>query len=293
MIINGKNIASQIQEELREKLSLLKARKPALAMVLVGSHPASQIYVSRKAKACEEVGILSIRRLLPESISETKLLQEIDTLNENEDIDGILVQLPLPVHMNPMKVIQHISPDKDVDGLHAINAGKLLVGDETGFVPCTPLGIKVLLERSKVAVQGKHVVVVGRSNLVGKPIAVLLMQNAPGANATVTIAHSQSHDLPAICRTADILIAAMGKPQFIKGNMVKEGVVVVDVGINKVGERIVGDVDWDTVSPKCSLITPVPGGVGPMTIAMLLSNTLKAFERRVKDEGGERMKDEG
>lgn len=289
-LINGKEIASAIQEELREKVSKLTGRKPCLAMILVGNNPASQIYVERKSKACLSSGFLSIIRHLSAETAQEQLLNEIRSLNRDDSVDGILVQLPLPAHMNSVIVTQQISPEKDVDGLHFINAGKLLIGDNSGFVPCTPLGIKVLLERSSINVAGKHVVILGRSNLVGKPLAVLLMQNAPYANATVTIAHSRTHNLSALCRSADILVAAIGKPQFVTADMVKKGAIIIDVGINQIsdasslkGHRIVGDVDFDSVKSKCIAITPVPGGVGPMTIAMLLSNTWKAFER--KDEG--------
>lgn len=289
-LINGKEIAAAIQEELRAKTSIVTGRKPCLAMILVGNNPASQIYVERKSKACLSTGFRSIKRHLPEKISEEELLNEIRALNADDSVDGILVQLPLPSHMNSVTVTQQISPEKDVDGLHFLNAGKLLIGDNTGFVPCTPLGIKVLLEKSSFSVAGKHVVILGRSNLVGKPLAVLLMQNAPGANATVTVAHSRTNELAALCRSADILVAAIGKPQFVTADMVKKGTIVVDVGINQIpdassphGHRIVGDVDFDSVKNKCAALTPVPGGVGPMTIAMLLSNTWKSFSR--KDDG--------
>lgn len=287
MIIDGKAIASQIQKEIQNEIALITGRKPCLAVILVGSHPPSQIYVSRKTQACAAVGMLSIKRNLPADISESDLLKEIDILNSDPTVDGILVQLPLSAHINPVTVIKNISPDKDVDGLHPMNAGKLLIGDPHGFVPCTPLGIKTLLERSSIEVEGKHVVVLGRSNLVGKPAATLLMQNAPGANATVTLVHSLTPNISEICRMADILIVAIGQPKFITANMVKEGVVIVDVGINKIdadtpqGYQIVGDVDFDSVLSKCSFITPVPGGVGPMTIAMLLSNTLKSYKNKM------------
>lgn len=280
MIIDGKAIASKIQEEITLELSGIKTRKPCLAMVLVGEHPPSKIYVNRKMQACEQVGMLSLRPHFPDTISEADLLKEIEKLNKDPKVDGILVQLPLPAHINPMNVIRKISPDKDVDGLHPINAGKLLLGDSSGFVPCTPLGIKVLLERTKINVSGQHVVIIGRSNLVGKPMAALLMQNAPGANASVTILHSHSKNSSEICREADILIVAIGKPHFVNEKMVKKGAVVIDVGINKLENKIVGDVDFEAVKNKASYITPVPGGVGPMTIAMLLSNTLKSYKQK-------------
>lgn len=283
MIIDGKAIASQIQNEIKEQVNAINGRKPCLAVILVGNNPASEIYVNRKTLACQETGILSIRKNLPADCAEKDLLQVLDGFNRDHAVDGILLQLPLPAHINSARVLQFISPEKDVDGLHPVNAGKLIMGDTEGFAPCTPLGIKVLLERSKIPVSGKHVVIMGRSNLVGKPMASLLMQNAPGANATVTVVHSKSSNLTAICRQADIIIAAIGQPQFLKADMVKDNVVVIDVGINKIedassgkGYRIVGDVDFDNVKDKCEFITPVPGGIGPMTIAMLLSNTVKS-----------------
>jgi methylenetetrahydrofolate dehydrogenase (NADP+)/methenyltetrahydrofolate cyclohydrolase len=282
MIIDGKLIANQIQEEIKCELANMQGRKPCLAVVLVGEHPASLIYVSKKEKACADVGILSVKRSLPSTISEISLIHEIEKLNGNASVDGILLQLPLPHHINPLNVILHISPDKDVDGLHPTNIGKLLIGDDT-FAPCTPHGVKVMLERSDIEVAGKHVLVIGRSTLVGKPMAAILMQSAQGGNATVTIAHSRTVNLGALSRMADIIIAAIGQPKFLTADMIKEGAVVIDVGINKIedktrssGYRIVGDVDFDNVKDKCSFITPVPGGVGPMTIAMLLSNTMKA-----------------
>jgi methylenetetrahydrofolate dehydrogenase (NADP+) / methenyltetrahydrofolate cyclohydrolase len=280
MIIDGKVIAAQIEQEIQAKISVLKRRKPCLAMVIAGTHAPSQIYVSRKAQACEKIGMLSIRKHLSSDITEEELMHEVALLNADPSIDGILVQLPLPLHINPKKVIACISPEKDVDGLHPVNAGKLLTGDETGFVPCTPLGIKELLERSSIDVTGKHVLVIGRSNLVGKPMAALLMQNSSGANATVTVAHSHTKNIKELCLMADIIIAAIGKPKFLTEDMVKQGAVVIDVGINKIENHIVGDVDFEHVKDKCSFITPVPGGVGPMTIAMLLSNTWKSFQNK-------------
>lgn len=286
MIMDGKAVATQIQQELKQEIAQAsKKRPPCLAVILVGTHLPSQIYVNRKRKACESIGILSILHQLPEETSEAMLLQQLDQLNRDPNVDGILVQLPLPPQINPMTIIQRIDPRKDVDGLHPINAGKLLTGDTTGFVPCTPLGIKVLLERSEINVSGKHVVILGRSNLVGKPLAALLMQNAEGANATVTVAHSFSNQVKELCQIADILVVAMGRAQFVKADMVRPGVVIVDVGINKVGDEIVGDVDFDAVKGKCAFITPVPGGVGPMTIAMLLSNTWKAASQSLKSKG--------
>lgn len=286
MIIDGKKIADEIQKELKARISHLKGRKPALAVILVGEHPPSQIYVDRKAEACKEIGMHSIKRLLPSSISEQELLDEVEKLNRDPHVDGILVQLPLPQHINPTKIIRAISPDKDVDGFHPTNVGKMLIGDTDGFFPCTPLGIKELLDRSKIEVAGKHVVVLGRSNIVGKPMAAMLMQSMPGGNATVTIVHKQSTNIAPLCLMADILIVAIGQPRFLTADFVKEGAVVIDVGINKIanpkkksGYEIVGDVDFEHVKAKCSYITPVPKGVGPMTIAMLLSNTMQAYEK--------------
>lgn len=286
MLIDGKEIARQIELEIKEKIARLKKRKPCLAVILVGSHPASQIYVSRKTAACQNAGMLSLRKEFSETLSEDALVQEIEKLNQNPEVDGILVQLPLPAHINPTRITQCVDPKKDVDGFHPVNVGKLLIGETDGFIPCTPLGIKVLLERSGIDVGGKNALVIGRSNIVGKPMAALLMQSQPGGNATVTIAHSRTKDIKKLCLEADIIIAAIGQPQFIKADMVKEGTVIIDVGINKIdnaakkaGYQIVGDVDFENVAPKCAFITPVPGGVGPMTIAMLLSNTLTSYER--------------
>lgn len=287
MLIDGKKIAAEIQEELTNEIMQFSGRKPCLAVILVGDHPPSQIYVKRKISACHSVGIHSIQRIFPSSITEMKLLNELKFLNEDPSVDGILVQLPLPVHISPFKIMHAIYPEKDVDGFHPINMGKLLIGEKDGFAPCTPLGIKVLLERYSLDTDGKNVVILGRGNLVGKPMSVMLMQNVSGANATVTVVHSRSKNIPEICQKADILIAAIGSPKFVTADMVKDGVVVVDVGINKVlnpalpsGYQIVGDVDFDAVADKCSHITPVPGGVGPMTIAMLLSNTIKSYKQR-------------
>ena len=287
MLIDGKIIAMQVQQEIKQGLANITGRKPCLAVILVGDHPASEIYVDRKAKACAEVGILSLKKQLPKSTTEAALISEIEALNADNSVDGILVQLPLPEQINPINIIHRISPAKDVDGLHPENVGKMLIGEQSGFIPCTPLGIKVLLERCNIEVAGKHVVILGRSNLVGKPTAAILMQNTLGGNATVTVAHSRTANLAALCRMADILIAAIGQPRFVTAEMVKDGAVVVDVGINKiedksrsVGYQIVGDVDFETVKDKCAYITPVPGGIGPMTIAMLLSNTLKSYLNR-------------
>lgn len=287
MLIDGKAIAQQVQQEIKLKLIELSGRPPCLAVIIAGDNPASKIYVSRKTKACTDVGMNSIKLELPSNVSEQELLGEISKLNTDDTVDGILVQLPLPPHINPIKIIHHISPLKDVDGLHPINVGKLFIGETDTFVPCTPLGIQVLLERSNIEVAGKHALIIGRSNLVGKPLAALLMQSNPGGNATVTIAHSRTRNLKDLCLMADIVIAAIGRPRFVTADMIKEGAVVVDVGINKIDTpgknpsyQLVGDVDFDHVKDKCSWITPVPGGVGPMTIAMLLSNTLKSYLQR-------------
>ncbi len=287
MIINGKQIADEIQKEIKEKINTYSTRPPCLAVIIVGNNPASIIYIGRKTLACQSVGIESIRITLPDSITEEELIHEIDLLNNNENVDGILVQLPLPLHINPHRITYHITPDKDVDGFHPFNVGKMLIGEKDGFLPCTPLGIRVLLERSLIETKGKHIVVLGRSNIVGKPAAALLMQNTPSGNATVTITHSYTQNLKEICLSGDILVVAIGKPGFLKADMVKKGAVVIDVGTNKIddpaakkGYRIVGDVDFKNVEPKCSYITPVPGGVGPMTIAMLLHNTLLSYQRK-------------
>jgi len=284
MLIDGKKIANEIQKELKFSLDNISGPKPCLAVIIVGNHPPSLIYVSRKMQACAEVGIESIRIALPSEVSEEELILEIVKLNQNSRVNGILLQLPLPQHINPITVLREISPAKDVDGLHPFNVGKMLIGEDDAFFPCTPYGIKILLERSNIDISGKHVVIIGRSNLVGKPLAALLMQNTSGANATVTVAHSRSENLKNICLTADIIVAAIGQPLFLKADMIKEGAVIIDVGINKIndssqkaGYKIVGDVDFDEVKGKCSFITPVPGGVGPMTIAVLLRNTFKSF----------------
>lgn len=283
MLIDGKVIADQIQEELKLVLKGQVGSRPCLAAIIVGDHPASLIYVDRKIKACAETGIESIRIALPVDIQEEQLILEVEKLNQNPKVNGILLQLPLPPHLNTLNIIQHISPDKDVDGLHPVNVGKMLIGEKDAFLPCTPLGINVLLERSQIDVFGKHVIILGRSNLVGKPMAAILMQNTPGANATVTVAHSRSSHLKTLCLSAEVIIAAIGQPKFVTAEMVQEGAVIIDVGINKIadnsrksGYKIVGDVDFNSVKEKCSYITPVPGGVGPMTIAMLLSNTVKS-----------------
>jgi len=286
ILIDGKKVAAEIRSELKEKITLLKSNGkniPGLVAIIVGDDPASRIYVSSKGKACEEIGMRSKTEKLIADISEAELLSLVQSYNQNKDYHGILVQLPLPKHINEDKVIETISYKKDVDGFHPISVGNLVIGKDT-FASCTPAGIQELLIRYKIKTKGKHVVVVGRSNIVGKPIANIMLQKANGANSIVTIVHSAAKDISYYTKQADILIAAIGKAEMIKADMVKEGVVVIDVGINRIedstkpkGYRIVGDVEFETVSKKASFITPVPGGVGPMTIAMLLSNTFKAF----------------
>lgn len=288
MIIDGKKIAQQIQEEIKSDLLHLPGRKPCLAVILVGENPASHIYIERKTQACQEVGIESLKMVMPSSATEKELLEHIHHLNLNPNVDGILVQLPLPPQINPSSIINAISPEKDVDGFHPINVGKMLIGDTNGFLPCTPLGIRVLLERSNIEVTGQHVLIAGRSNIVGKPMAAILMQNNANGNATVTIANSKTKNFHSLSKLANIIIVAIGQPLFLKADMLQKGVVVIDVGINKIedssrssGYRLVGDADFDNIKNICSYITPVPGGVGPMTIAMLLSNTLKSFQQRI------------
>lgn len=283
MILLGTTVAETIQSELKQKVESFK-KKPALAVVLVGNVAASHTYVAVKKKACELVGIESQVHTFDEKVSFEVLFKKIEELNNNPDINGILVQSPLPPHIPFDKIIEGINPDKDVDGFHPLNMGKLIMGLPGGFVPCTPLGIKVLLERYQIPLKGAHVVIVGRSNIVGKPLAALMMQKE--ADATVTVVHSKTVDLPSLTRQADILVAALGHPLFVKDDMVKEGAIVIDVGINRIedtqnakGFRLVGDVDFEAVSKKCKAITPVPKGVGPMTVAMLLHNTVQSFEK--------------
>jgi methylenetetrahydrofolate dehydrogenase (NADP+)/methenyltetrahydrofolate cyclohydrolase len=292
-IIDGKKIAAEIRAELKEKVSWLKSlniRLPGLVTIMVGDNPASQAYVTSKAKDCLEIGMLSKVEMLPVETSEQQLLELIDYYNANDEYHGILVQLPLPKHINEDKVIERISPVKDVDGFHPINVGNLVIGKET-FYPCTPNGIVELLKRYKIPTSGKHVVVVGRSNIVGKPVANMLLQKKDGANAVVTICHSAAKDLAKFTKEADILIAAIGKANFITADMVKDDAVIIDVGINRIedslhpkGSRIVGDVNFADVEKKASFITPVPGGVGLMTRAMLLQNTFLAYIKITKQK---------
>lgn len=278
MIIDGKKIALEILSELSHKIGALPARKPGLAFILVGDNPASQTYVRAKKKTCAQIGIHSTLIHLPNETTQEELIKHIQVLNTDPLIDGILVQLPLPLHIHNRPIMLAIDPTKDVDGFHPLNMGKLLLGEEGGFVPCTPQGIHELLKRSHVPISGKHVVIVGRSNIVGKPLAALLMQKKSDCNATVTIAHSKSENLKSITKSADILVAAIGSPHFITKDMVKKGAVVIDVGINRFHNgTLVGDVNYSEIAPLTSHITPVPGGVGPMTIAMLMQNTYLSF----------------
>ena len=283
-LIKGAEVAAQIREELKKEIAELKAKYnivPGLVTVLVGGDPASQVYVGQKEKTSKELGIYSERYDLPEKTSQKELLALIDKLNKDPKINGILVQLPLPKHLNEEQVLIAIDPKKDVDGFHPINVGKLMIG-EPDYLPCTPAGIQQLLIRSGTKIEGAEVVVVGRSNIVGKPIANMLLQKAPGANATVTVVHTKTRDMAFHTKRSDILIVAAGKPKAITGDMVKEGVVVIDVGVNEIGKTadgkriLCGDVDFESVSKKAKAITPVPGGVGPMTITMLMMNTVKA-----------------
>ena len=276
-IIEGKKISAQIKEELRLKTLELKEKGivPGLAVVLVGDDPASKTYVRNKTMSCEQLGFYSEQYVLPETASQTELLSLIDALNTNKKIHGILVQLPLPKHLDKQAVIERILPEKDVDAFHPVNVGKIMTGD-FDFLPCTPAGVMELVERNGIDVAGKHCVVIGRSDIVGKPQAMLMLHK----NATVTICHSKTSNLSAITRQADILVAAVGRAGFVKADMVKSGAVVIDVGINRNAEgKLCGDVDFDEVRPIASLITPVPGGVGPMTIAMLMKNTMTAALR--------------
>lgn len=287
-VIDGKKTASDIREELKNEISSLvkKGKKvPGLVTILVGEDPASQIYVKSKGKACEEIGMLSKTEILPDDISEEKLLELVNHYNDNDSYHGILVQLPLPKHINEDKIIESIKPEKDVDGFHPINVGRLVIGKDA-LRSCTPAGIQELLKRYNIETKGKHLVIVGRSNIVGKPIANIMLQKEEFANSIVTVCHSAADDLSYYTKQADILIAAIGRAEYITEDMVKDDVVIIDVGINRVedktkkkGYRVVGDVKFDEVSEKCSYITPVPGGVGPMTIAMLLKNTYKAYKK--------------
>jgi methylenetetrahydrofolate dehydrogenase (NADP+)/methenyltetrahydrofolate cyclohydrolase len=297
-IISGNEVAKEIRSELKERVSRLKEQgvTPGLVMMRVGEDPASVSYVSGKEKAAEEIGVWSQTIVLPEGASEEELLSKVEEMNKAEHVDGILVQLPLPKHINADKVLNLIDPAKDVDGFHPVNVGKMLIGDPY-FMPCTPHGAVELMVRSGNPPEGKHVVICGRSNIVGKPLMAMLVQKNKRANATVTVVHTGTKNMTEITRQADILVAAMGSPEVIKADMVKEGVVVIDVGVNRVGWKpskkdpskqvpdLRGDVEFETVKEKASAITPVPGGVGPMTITMLMVNTVVAAERRAERKG--------
>ena len=286
-LIDGRAIAEQIHSETAQRTAALKARgtQPGLAFVRVGEDPASKVYVGMKEKMSARLGIHSVVHVLAEHASQAELMNLIGRLNSDSQIHGILVQSPIPPHIDSMAIYSAVSPGKDVDGFHPVNVGKLMLGDRSGFVPCTPAGVHELLIRSQVKVEGAEVVILGRGNIVGKPMAALLVQKTRHANATVTICHSQSAEIKAHCRRADILIAAMGVAEFVKADMVKPGGVVIDVGVNRVadpsakgGSRLVGDVDFANVRPIAGKITPNPGGVGPMTIALLMANTVRAAE---------------
>jgi len=290
ILIDGRAIAAQIQRELAGRIAALKARGlvPGLAFVRVGEDPASRVYVGRKEKACAELGIFSETHALPEQTSESDLLALLEKLNADPRVQGILVQAPLPKQIREAVVYSTVSPQKDVDGFHPVNVGKLMLGDPTGFQPCTPAGVRELLVRSQVKISGAEAVILGRGNIVGKPMAAMLCQKDKNANATVTICHSATRDLAAHCRRADILIAALGVAEFVKADMVKPGATVIDVGVNRVndpqaknGSRLVGDVDFAAVRKVAGQITPNPGGVGPMTIAMLMQNTVRAAENSI------------
>ncbi len=288
-LIDGRAIAADIHQETLVRVSALKLRgvQPGLAFIRVGEDPASQVYVGMKEKKALELGILSHTTVLPEKTTQAELLALIARLNADPLCHGILVQAPLPRHMDSAVIYSAVLPGKDVDGFHPVNVGRLMLGDAGGFLPCTPAGVHELLVRSRVPLQGAEVVVLGRGNIVGKPMASILIQKSPRANCTVTLCHSATRDIAAHCRRADILIAAMGMPEFLRADMVRDGAVVIDVGVNRIsdpsrptGTRLVGDVAFAEVQPKCLWITPNPGGVGPMTIAMLLANTVTAAERQ-------------
>jgi len=286
-IIDGNRVAADIIAELKAEVATIAGRRPCLALVRVGDDPASVSYVRKKEQTAAEIGVEGRVFLPPVSITQQEIFALIDQLNADPAVDGILVQSPLPAHLDELAVFRRVSPEKDVDGFHTVNLGKVAQEDPTGFVACTPAGIMELLRRSGVDLKGKHVVVLGRSLIVGKPVALLALQKRAGANGTVTVCHSATRDLPAITRLADVLIAAIGRPEFVTAEMVKPGAVVIDVGINRVpdptrktGYRLTGDVAFASVAPLCSRITPVPGGVGPMTVAMLMSNTIKARRLR-------------
>jgi len=291
-LIDGKSLAKTIKQEIAEEVKQLVSkglRKPHLAAVLVGADPASKVYVRNKTRSCEEIGFDSSQINKQENTTEEELLDIVAALNENDAIDGFIVQLPLPKHINTDRIIMAIDPSKDVDGFHPENFGKMAQGMPS-FLPATPFGIVTILDRYKINVEGKNCVVLGRSNIVGTPISILLSRKADPGNATVTLCHSRTKDLEAYTKKADLIVVALGKPNFLKANMIKEGAVVIDVGINRIedatakrGYKLVGDADFDDIAEKCSYITPVPGGVGPMTVTSLLMNTLIAFKAKIKD----------
>jgi methylenetetrahydrofolate dehydrogenase (NADP+)/methenyltetrahydrofolate cyclohydrolase len=288
-LLDGSLVAAHYKEKIKEEVKSLisqGSKKPHLAAILVGNNPASEAYVGAKVRTCEEIGFASTLLRLDAQIDEASLLKEIAALNENKDVDGILVQLPLPKHIREASIINAIDPSKDVDGFHPVSIGKLVLGQDT-FLPATPYGILLMLSYYGIDLSGKHCVVVGRSNIVGTPMSILLSRNNAYGNATVTLTHSKTKDLKAHCLQADVIIAAIGIPYFLKADMVKEGAIVIDVGINRIedaskksGSRLVGDVDFDAVAPQCSYITPVPKGVGPMTICGLMQNTLNAVKNK-------------
>ncbi len=279
-IIDGKALSEKILKEIEEEHNeFIKKvdRKAGLAVIIVGENPASQIYVRNKIRACEKVGFYSETIRLDENITEENLLSEIEKLNNNSNIDGILVQLPVPKHIDELKIINAISPQKDVDGFHTTNIGKMMIGDESGFLPCTPAGVIQMLEEYNIELEGKDALVIGQSNIVGKPMTLLLIKK----RATVQVCNSKTKNLSEKLQKADVVIAAAGSPKLVKATDVKEGVVVIDVGINRVDGKLCGDVDFEEVSKKASFITPVPGGVGPMTIAMLIKNTFKSYKQKM------------
>ncbi len=286
-IIDGKAISQQIQAEIKTEVEELKQKHnlvPGLAVVLVGEDPGSQVYVKNKGIACQKAGIKSLEFRKPADFPESELLQLVQELNQNPEVDGILVQLPVPKHINEKKILYAIDPAKDVDGFHPFNVGRLMIGDPI-YLPCTPAGIQELLVRAGTKIEGAHVVVVGRSNLVGKPIAMILVQKAKNANATVTVCHTRTPNMADHTRQADILIVAAGKPKAISGDMIKPGATVIDVGVNRLETGLCGDVDFESAKLVAGKITPVPGGVGPMTITMLLKNTLRAARLRLEKSG--------
>lgn len=286
-LIDGNKIAQSIIESLTKEVSKINGPKPTVAFIRVGEDPASVSYVRKKQKTAENIGIQSLLKILPDSISQEELIEEIEAFNDDSNVHGILIQAPLPDHISETTIFNTVKPEKDVDGFHTLNIGKLCQEDPSGFVACTPAGIVELIKHSEIQTEGKHVVVLGRSQIVGKPAALLMIQKGLPGNATVTICHSKTQNLEVITKQADLIIAAIGRPNFVSEAMVKEGASIIDVGINRIpdsskksGFRLVGDVDFEAVSKKCDHITPVPGGVGPMTVAMLMQNTLNAYKNQ-------------